>query len=206
MTTRMVLRRAPSDAHRRHRETSTMTIAHLSAVHPDKMIPTTADLFINCQSVVRLLRASSPVTLRYLQHLPTSHVMVPLALLSVSQAYRAVRLAIHLAESHPTRSHLQLIPSWQGLGHLQAAVNRSSQVPYFLIRSTDGLSQAALKVGRLKALELIAHPIPAKAASPSSKACTFVNVAPKSPRSSIPKMTSGKLKASRRLHVMKHVS
>lgn len=180
-------------------------IAHLSEAHQDKTMPTTADLSINCQSVVRLSRASNPVTLHYLRHPPTSHVMVPLALPSVCQVYRAVRLAIHLAGSRPTHSHLQSILSWQGPGRLPAAVNRSSQVPYFLTHSMDEPSQAALKVGH-RALELTAHPTPAKAACPSSRACTFVNVAPKSLRSSTPRMTSGKLKASRILHVQKYVS
>jgi hypothetical protein len=166
---------------------------------------TTADLSINCQSVARLSRASNPVTLPYHQQLPTSHVTVPLALHLVYLVYRAVRLAIHLVEFRPTHSHLQSIPSWQGPGHLRVAVNRSSLVPYSLTHSMDELSQAALRVGH-KALELIAHPTPAKAACPSSRACTFVNVAPKSPRNSTPRMTSGKLKASRRLHSRKHVS
>jgi hypothetical protein len=205
MTIQMALRRAPSDVHHRHRGTSTTTIAHLLAVRQDKVMPTTAVLSINCQSVVHLSRASSPVTLHYLQLLHTNHVMVPSALPSACQVYRAVRLAIHPAESHLTHSHLQSTPSWQGPGRLQAVVNRSSQVPYSLIHSTDGLSRAALKVGH-KALELIAHPTPARAACPSSRACTFVNVAPKSPKSSTPRMTSGKLKAPCRLHIQKHVS
>jgi hypothetical protein len=201
----MVLRRALSDVPHRHRGTSTTTIARLLAVHQDKVMPTTAVLSINCQSVVHLSRASSPVTLHYLQLLHINHVTVPLALPSACQVYRAVRLAIHLVESHPTHSHLRSILSWRELGRLPAAVNRSSQVRYSLTHNMDGLSQAAPKVGH-KALELIAHPTPAKAACPSSRACTFVNVVPKSQRNSTPRMTSGKLKAPCRLHIQKHVS
>lgn len=186
----MALRRAPSDGHHRHRETSTMMIAHLSAVHQDKAMLTTAVLSINCQSVARLSRASSPATRHYLQQRPTNHVTVLSDLPSVCQVYRAVRLAIHLVGFHPTHFHLQSILSWQGPGHLQAAVNRLSQVLSYLTHSMDALSQAALKVGH-RAPEPIAHPTPVKAACHSSRACTFVNVAPKSPRNSTPRMTSG---------------
>ena len=158
---------------------------------------TTADHFIKYQIVARLSRDSNPVTLRYHRHPHINRAMVLLALHLEFPVYRAVRLATHLVESHPTHSLLPLIPSWRGPGRLLAAVNRSNPVPYSLTRNMDELSQAAPKVEH-RALDLIVHPTLAKAACPSFMACTFVNVVPKSRRNLTPRMTSGKLKASRR--------
>ena len=201
----MVLRQAPSDVHHRHLEICTTMIAHPSAVRQDKTMPTTADLSTNCQIVARLSRASSRVTLHYLRHLLISHAMALLAHHSAFPAYRAVRLVTPLVGSHPTHSPLPLIPSWQEPGRLRAAASRSSPVPYSPTHSMDELFQAVLKVGH-RAPDLIVHPTLAKAACHSFKACTFVNAAPKSRRNLTPRMTSGKLKASRRMHIQEHVS
>ena len=124
-----------------------MMIAHLSAVHQDKAMPTTAVLYINCQSVARLSRASSPATRHYLQQRPTNHVTVLSDLPSVCQVYRAVQLAIHLVEFHPKHSRLQSILSLRIVRRCSTAMRQIGLSEYD--GDEDGTLAARTKSWRL---------------------------------------------------------
>ena len=200
----MVLRQELKDERRRHRENST-TMSIPSTAHLDNPTRTIVVLFITCQTVAHPLRASNPATHHYLRHLRISLVTGPLGHLLAFPACRAVRLVTHQVESHQVLYLLQLIPNWREPERLLAVANRSDPAQSSRTRNMDELCQAALKAGH-RAPVLKVPLILARTACPSFKACTFANVAPKSLRNSIRRMTSGKLKASRRSHTQKHVS